>query len=60
MRAAILLAVAFVLVGAQAAIVVIGLFRPNVSAHYRAFFIDHTVSVWTGEPDQRERPNPKL
>ena len=61
MRGAISLAVAIVLLAAQAGIVAIGLFRPNVSAHYRAFFIDHTEPVWTGEPDQpdRSRPIPK-
>jgi hypothetical protein len=39
---------ALVLIAAQAAILGIGLFAPNVSPQYRAYFLEHTTKVWSG------------
>jgi hypothetical protein len=50
MRARMILAVALLLLLAQAGIVGVGLFAPRVSAQYRAFFIDHTTTDWVREP----------
>ncbi len=50
MRALFFLAVALALLVAQACIVGVGLFAPHVSAQYRAFFIDHTITDWVREP----------
>ena len=50
MRRYLILAVALALLTAQAMIVGIGLFAPNVSQEYRAFFIDHTQTEWHGGP----------
>jgi hypothetical protein len=44
------LVLALVLFAAQAAVVGIGLFAPNVTAQYRAFFIDKITAVWVREP----------
>lgn len=45
-----MLALAVLLLLAQAGIVAIGLFAPRVSAQYRAFFIAHTITAWVAEP----------
>lgn len=49
MRGIAALIAALVLFAAQAAIVAVGLFAPDVSAQYRAFFIDKTTTVWVRE-----------
>ena len=49
MRGILSLVAALVLFAAQAAIVAVGLFAPDVSAQYRAFFIDRTTSEWVRE-----------
>jgi hypothetical protein len=49
MRARMFLALAVILLLAQAGIVGVGLFVPRVSAQYRAFFIDHTTTDWVRE-----------
>jgi hypothetical protein len=50
MRATLILAVALGLLVAQAGIVGVGLFAPKVTAQYRAFFIDQTITDWVREP----------
>jgi hypothetical protein len=50
MRAPLILALALLLLLAQACIVGVGLFAPRVSAQYRAFFIDRTTTDWVREP----------
>lgn len=55
MRAMAALALALALFAAQAAIVAIGLFAPNVTQQYRAVFIDKTTTQWVREP-ARLRP----
>jgi len=49
MRPYITLLLAIFLLAAQATIVALGLFAPRVSPEYRAFFIEHTETVWHGE-----------
>jgi hypothetical protein len=52
MRAILVLAMAILLLAAQAAIVGIGLLAPDVSPQYRAVFIDKTTDVWVREPSR--------
>lgn len=52
----LLLAVSITLLALQAMIVVIGLFRPEVSRQYQAFFIDHTITDWLRETPMPDRP----
>jgi hypothetical protein len=52
MRGIAALVLALVLFVAQAAIVAVGLFAPNVSPQYRAVFIDKTEVDWVREPSR--------
>jgi hypothetical protein len=52
MRGIAALVLALVLFVAQAAIVAVGLFAPNVSPQYRAVFIDKTAVDWVREPSR--------
>ena len=47
---ALRLALAVMLLAAQAGILAVGLFRPNVSDTYRAVFIDKTLDDWPETP----------
>lgn len=50
MRGIAALVLAVLLFAAQAAIVAVGLFAPDVSPQYRAFFIDRSTTPWVREP----------
>ena len=50
MRHFVILAVALVLLAAQAGIVGLGPFAPQVSAQYRSVFIEHKTLDWVTEP----------
>lgn len=50
MRGIAALVLALALFAAHATIVGIGLFAPDVSAQYRAVFIDRSTTAWVREP----------
>jgi hypothetical protein len=52
MRGIAAFVLALVLFAAQAAIVAVGLFAPDVSPQYRAFFIEKTTTDWVREPSR--------
>ena len=39
---------ALLLIAAQALILGLGLFAPQVSSDYRAYFIEHSIHAWPG------------
>jgi len=43
------LILACAVLAAQAIILALSLFAPRVSPEYRAFFIEHTATVWHGD-----------
>ena len=50
MKRYLILALALILLGGQAAVVGIAIFKPHVSLQYRAFFIDRSSTIWNSTP----------